>query len=99
MGELLVSGRVSSAKKDACVSHSFHWVSQTLQFDSATMEGPHQSPWVLPVWPGSINSLVLGDGQTHPTFNDGNPEIMGPYKRLRNWVDEFIPYYMEIMGV
>ena len=25
--------------------------------------------------------------------------IMGPYKPLRNWVDEFIPYYMEIMGV
>ena len=23
---------------------------------------------------------------------------MGPYKPLRNWVDEFIPYYMEIMG-
>ena len=21
---------------------------------------------------------------------------MGPYKPLRNWVDEFIPYYMEI---
>ena len=25
--------------------------------------------------------------------------IMGPYKPLRTWVDEFIPYYMEIMGV
>ncbi len=24
---------------------------------------------------------------------------MGPYKPLRDWVDEFIPYYMEIMGV
>ena len=24
---------------------------------------------------------------------------MGPYKPLQNWVDEFIPYYMEIMGV
>ena len=24
---------------------------------------------------------------------------MGPYKPLRNWVDEFIRYYMEIMGV
>ena len=21
---------------------------------------------------------------------------MGPYKPLRNWVDEFIPYYMEM---
>ena len=25
--------------------------------------------------------------------------IMGPYKPLRTWVDEFIPSYMEIMGV
>ena len=24
---------------------------------------------------------------------------MGPYKPLRTWVDEFIPYYVEIMGV
>ena len=24
---------------------------------------------------------------------------MGPYKPLRTWVDEFIPHYMEIMGV
>ena len=24
---------------------------------------------------------------------------MGPYKPLRTWVDEFIPYYREIMGV
>ncbi len=24
---------------------------------------------------------------------------MGPYKPLRIWVDEVIPYYMEIMGV
>ena len=33
-----------------------------------------------------------------PTFNDGIL-IMGPYKPLRDWVDEFIPYYMAIMGV
>ena len=25
--------------------------------------------------------------------------IMGPYKPLLYWVDEFIPYCMEIMGV
>ena len=24
---------------------------------------------------------------------------MGPYRSLGTWVDEFIPYYMEIMGV
>ena len=24
---------------------------------------------------------------------------VGPYKPLRTWVDEFIPYYIEIMGV
>ncbi len=46
---------------------------------------------------GSWLSLYWGwDG--HPTFNDGIL-IKGPYKPLRNWVDEFIPYYMEIMGV
>ena len=27
------------------------------------------------------------------------PPTVGPYKPLRTWVDEFIPYYMEIMGV
>ena len=43
-----------------------------------------------------VKSRYIGDG--HPTFNDGIL-IMGPYKPLRNWVDEFIPYYMEIMGV
>ena len=37
----------------------------------------------------------IGDGRP-PTFNDGNPYFMGPYKPLRNWVDEFIPYYMEM---
>ena len=47
--------------------------------------------------PGSINSLVLGDGN-NPTFNDGNPYFMGTYKPLRTWVDEFIPYYIEING-
>ena len=42
--------------------------------------------------------LVLG--MVTPPFI-GNPGIliMGPYKPLRTWVDEFIPYYMEIMGV
>ena len=39
----------------------------------------------------------IGDGRP-PTFNDGILK-MGPYKPLRTWVDEFIHYYMEIMGV
>ena len=38
-------------------------------------------------------SRFIGDG--HPTFNDGIL-LMGPYKPLRTWVDEFIPYYMEM---
>ena len=42
--------------------------------------------------------VVAGDGKP-PTFKDRNPYFMGPYKPLRTWVDEFIPYYMEIMGV
>ena len=44
------------------------------------------------------STRCIGDGKP-PTFNDGNPYFMGPYKPLRDWVDEFIPYYMEIMGV
>ena len=41
-----------------------------------------------------VKSRYIGDGK-NPTFNDGIL-IMGPYKPLRTWVDEFIPYYMEI---
>ena len=40
-------------------------------------------------------SRFIGDGVIPPTFNDGIL-IMGPYKPLRTWVDEFIPYYMEM---
>ena len=47
--------------------------------------------------PWSRLSRFVGDG-IPPTFNDGIL-IVGPYKPLRTWVDEFIPYYMEIMGV
>ena len=43
-----------------------------------------------------VKSRYIGDG--HPTFNDGIL-ISWVYKPLRTWVDEFIPYYMEIMGV
>ena len=41
-----------------------------------------------------VKSRYIGDG--HPTFNR-NPfnGYINPYY----WVDEFIPYYMEIMGV
>ena len=35
-------------------------------------------------------------GGKPPTFNDGNPYFMGIHQPLRNWVDEFIPYYMEM---
>ena len=41
-----------------------------------------------------VKSRYIGDG--HPTFN------RNPYNGHINpyyWVDEFIPYYMEIMGV
>ena len=31
----------------------------------------------------------------HPTFFNGILEPLNPYY----WVDEFIPYYMEVMGV
>ena len=41
--------------------------------------------------------LILGMGDLQPLMT--GILIMGPYKPLRTWVDEFIPYYMEIMGV
>ena len=47
---------------------------------------------------GQNQSRFVGDGRP-PTWKIGNPYFMGPYKPLRNWVDEFIPYYVEIMGV
>ena len=40
----------------------------------------------------------VGDGRPL-TFFFGNPYNGVYYKPLRSWVDEFIPYYMEIMGV
>ena len=38
--------------------------------------------------------VVLGMGKIPPLIGI---LIMGPYKPLRTWVDEFIPYYMEII--
>ena len=38
-----------------------------------------------------VKSRYIGDG--HPTFNYNG--YINPYY----WVDEFFPYYMEIMGV
>ena len=45
----------------------------------------------------------MSQGRSTPCIEDGRPPtfkreilIMGPYKPLRTWVDEFIPYYMEI---
>ena len=52
-----------------------------------------------------IRPYFLGGGsfggwETSNLKNDGNPEISwGPINPNRDWVDEFIPYYMEIMGV
>ena len=44
--------------------------------------------------------VFLGMGDRDPPLMTGIL-IMGPYKPLRTWVDEFIPYYLyvEIMGV
>ena len=45
--------------------------------------------------PWSRLSRFFGDGMVIPPLMTGI-RIMGPYKPLRTWVDEFIPYYMEI---
>ncbi len=42
-----------------------------------------------------VKRRYIGDG--HPTFNR-NP-YYNWYIKPYYWVDEFIPYYMEIMGV
>ena len=48
--------------------------------------------------------IHLSQGRSTPCIGDKLIQplmtgilIMGPYKPLRTWVDEFIPYYMEIM--
>ena len=60
---------------------------------------PHQHPGVVKnsgaYVPWSRLSRFFGDGKP-PTFN------RNPYNGYINpyyWVDDFIPYYMEIMGV
>ena len=50
--------------------------------------------WFMLLKCAMVKSRYIGDG--HPTFN------RNPYNGYINpyyWVDEFIPYYMEIMGV
>ena len=45
---------------------------------------------------GSINSQKMGMGDLPPLMT-GHP--YNGYKNPYYWVDEFIPYYMEIIGV
>ena len=47
---------------------------------------------------GGSSRVFLGMGWSSH-LNNRNPYFMGPYKPLRTWVDEFIAYYMERMGV
>ena len=47
------------------------------------------------IWSLARRGLKLGMGDRAPPLMTGIL-IMGPYKPLRNWVDEFIPYYMEM---
>ena len=53
----------------------------------------------------NINNMSQGrstrciwDGRP-PTFNDGNPYFMGPYKPLRDWVEFPIPYGNVMVGI
>ena len=50
------------------------------------------------IWDWNIYLHVAILGMAIPPLMTGIL-IMGPYKPLRTWVDEFIPYDMEIMGV
>ena len=44
-----------------------------------------------------VKSRYIGDKLIPPLMTESL--FHGPYKPLLTWVDEFIPYYMEIMGV
>ena len=46
---------------------------------------------------GEARRVLLAINSSH--LLTWNPYFMGIFSPLRNWVDEFIPYYMEIMGV
>ena len=54
----------------------------------------HQVPCTVVYEPGS-KLLVLGMGNLQPLIGNPYNGYINPYY----WVDEFIPYYMEIMGV
>ena len=82
---MLVSGRVRVKEKN------------NLKPSTSVKFFANQTTLLLYV-PGSINSLVLGDGRCLPPLMTGIL-IMGPYKPRSGLGLMTIPYYMEIMGV
>ena len=58
--------------------------------------GPDVKKQLATYVPGSSPSRFVGDGKP-PTFN--RESLFHGYINPYYWVDEFIPYYMEIMGV
>ena len=61
---------------------------------SSPLGTPHTDGWFIGAMVKPV-AFFVGDGLLPPLMGI---LIMGPYKPLRTWVDEFIPY-MEIMGV
>ena len=99
MGIFRFLGQPRNSSSSSCTLRLFFPMT-CVAFRVSTREHPPRNFTVSPgtACENSNHSLVLGDGK-NPTFNDGNPYFMGIYKPLRHWVDGFIPYYMEIMGV
>ena len=62
------------------------------------VRGWYMAGWRFHMSQGRSTPWSLGMGDRAPPLMTGIL-IMGPYKPLRTWVDEFIPHYMEIMGV
>ena len=61
----------------------------------STFYPSNSSPFDVHVNQGQKSLYSIWNG--HPTFN--RESLQWVYKPLRTWVDEFIPYHMEIMGV
>ena len=61
----------------------------------STFYPSNSSPFDVHVNQGQKSLYSIWNG--HPTFN--RESLQWVYKPLRIWVDEFIPYHMEIMGV
>ena len=81
-----------------------NWPCKSIHLYEGNPDFHHDFPWwktsIFVFGPGPICAMVksrnIGD-KLIPPFNDGILiYFMGIFSPLRTWVDEFIPYYMEM---